>query len=314
MSRKVALPFLLVSVIWGSTWFFIKIGLAFFPPFLFGGIRLGLAVLFVGGYLALRRIPLPKAWTAWWPAMVYGFFEGLGFMFVFWGESYIPSSLASVITALNPLLVVVLSVPFLRERLDGKSVGSALLGLLGVLLATTNVHAPGFVGTTAERYLGIGFLALTALLYAQAAVLGKKYIRPQNPMVTAFIQIATSAAVLLLAAAIWEPVPTPLRLNLVAWGAVLYLAVVGSGLAFGLYFYCLEHMRAAELALLTVISPIVAIAMGAAFLRESAGWHVLLGALAVVLSIVWMNRPGSPSGTTGHAAADLSVPEARSCP
>jgi len=289
MRGRVVIPFLAVSLIWGSTWLFIKIGLAYFPPFLFAALRAGIAALALLVYLRIRATPLPRTWAGWWPALLYGVFEGIGFLFVFWGELYIPSGIASVIVALDPLIVVFLSLPFLAERIDFKSVGSAVLGLVGVLLATTNVNAPGFVGNDAQRYTGLGMLVLTAIFYAQATILGKKYVRNSDPALTSFIQLFAMVALLGMAAALYEPVATPLRLTPIAIGALLYLSLIGSALAFILYFQAMDHMRAAELSLLTVISPILAIFLGAVILGESAGWHVILGASLVLASLLWMN-------------------------
>lgn len=289
MPRRSVLPFLAVSLIWGSTWLFIKIGLAYFPPFLFAAMRLALASLLMGGYLAWRRIPLPRRWEGWWPAMLYGLLEGGGFLFVFWGELFIPSSLASVLTALSAFVVVLLSVPLLARPLELRSVGSSLLGLVGVALASTNVHAPGFAGSDTERYLGLGALVLTALFYAGATVFGKKYVKDQEPAVTSFLQMLTGTVLIFVVSLGFEPVTTPIRFSLVSLGALVYLSAVGSALAFALYFFCMKEMGASELGLLTVISPIVSIALGAVFLGESAGWHVLLGATAVLGALLWMN-------------------------
>lgn len=292
MPRKVVLSFSLLSLVWGSTWLFIKLGLASWPPVLFAGTRLALGAALVFGYLVIRKIPLPKTFAQWWPALGYGVFEAAGFLLVFWGEFFIPSSRASVITALNPLMVVLLSTVFLRERVTLGSFGPALLGLVGVGLTALNVHSPGYVGTISQRYVGDGLLVLTAFFYALAGVWGKKFIHfDQDPMVTAFIQLVIGAFLLLLTASVWEPVHQAFHLTALGIFSLVYLAGLGSAFAFGLYFYCMKHMRAAELSLLTVSNPVVAIILGAAVAGESIGISLIFGMLVVISSIVWMNYP-----------------------
>src|SRR5436190_9280216 len=100
-----SLAILLCTLIWGSTWLAIKIGLETLPPFLFAGMRFTIATILLYLFMRIQRIPFPKDRFSWKVMLVLGFYQMLDYALVFWGEQYIDSAMAAILFATMPFFV-----------------------------------------------------------------------------------------------------------------------------------------------------------------------------------------------------------------
>jgi len=98
------LVWVILCIIWGTTWLFIKVGLEDLPPLTFASIRFILAILVVSAVIGLRKIPFPKTAAHWRLLAVTGVLQfSINYSFVFWSEQYISSGLAAVLQATIPI-------------------------------------------------------------------------------------------------------------------------------------------------------------------------------------------------------------------
>ena len=279
----------LICLIWGSTWMAIKIGLAGVPPFLAAGLRFLLATLLVGVVLAARRTrlrltPDDKICVLSVGLLVFW----LDYAAVYWAETRISSGLTAILFSTMPLMTSILSAKWTRsETLSGRKVAGILVGVLGTALLFWPHERVGL-----QQALGMLATLGGSLCAAISLVIVKKYGQRSDPFVLNFFGMALGAACLLAMSAAME------NWSAAAWSrsnilALFYLSVFGSVIAFWAYYYLIKRMDATIVSLTTLIIPIVALALGRAFLHETvtptavAGIATILAGVAVAIVPIW---------------------------
>src|SRR5215208_2548957 len=176
---KARLVWLILCCIWGSTWLFIKLGLADLPPLTFAGIRfvIACAILFV--IMRLRHIQLPRARADWILLSISGILSfGLNYGLVFWGEQYISSGLAALLQATLPAFGLVFAHFHLpAERLSWSRIVGVVLGVCGVAVVFSNQLAVA----GKQALAGCVALILSAAFAAYSNVLVKAHGKNLNP-------------------------------------------------------------------------------------------------------------------------------------
>jgi drug/metabolite transporter (DMT)-like permease len=283
---RIAVGFLLIFLIWGSTWLVIKIGVATVPPFLAAGVRFALAVCILAVIVRIRKIPVPRTPDALRVYAAVGLCTfGLSFALVYWAEQFIPSALASILFAASPFWVALFSRLLLStESIDKFKAAGILSGFAGIVVIFWGDIGPA--GSSAAP----GMLAIVAgtILQAFAVVFTKRHGQAVNPFVLNMIGMAIGTACLLslsLATEQW----TGIHWNQSAVLSILYLAVFGSVIAFVTFYWLLKHTEPVYLSFTTFVNPIVAILLGAVVLGESLGAPVLIGACLVLAGILIAN-------------------------
>src|SRR6266480_5594698 len=130
---KSRLVWLILCGIWGSTWLFIKLGLADLPPLTFAGIRFLLASLILSALILARGVRWPRSRHDWFLIAIVGLLQfTLNYGLVFWGEQYISSGLAAVLQSTFPAFGLVIAHVYLPyERITTARVFGVLIGVLG---------------------------------------------------------------------------------------------------------------------------------------------------------------------------------------
>jgi drug/metabolite transporter (DMT)-like permease len=283
---KARLVWLVLCGIWGSTWLFIKLGLKDLPPLTFAGIRfvIGCAILFA--IIRIRGIQLPRARADWGLLAVTGILSfGLNYGLVFWGEQHITSGLAALLQATLPAFGLVFAHFHLPgERLSWTKIGGVVLGVCGVAVVFSNQLA--IAGR--QALAGCIALILSAAFAAYSNVLVKAYGKKLNPAIMAAGQMFFG---LLLLLAVGLPLEgNPFRFNWTAMAviALLYLAVVGSVIAFMLYYWLVLNMDVTKSMLIALVTPVVAVILGMLVLDEEFGWRTLAGGAMIMLGIAFI--------------------------
>lgn len=289
MSRRLAiiLAFAALSFIWGSTWIAIKIGLDYWPPFPYAATRSLLASSSVFALMLASGRPLPRNWQQWWPPLGYGAVNGMGMGLVFFGEQYIPAGRAAVLAATVPLFALVVGRLWLRTAITWRKGLAALLGLGGVLVAFSDrLSGAGVSASSTLVFWGQVISLLAALFYGASNVYAKRYHGSIDLLhLVAISQLGAGVAQGLLG--LTGPAPTAQVFAWPAVGSLLYLAIVGSAAAYVLLFFLLANVSALQATFVTLLNPIVAVALGAVMLGEA--FTALAGAgLALVLFSVWL--------------------------
>lgn len=276
--------FVLLCLVWGSTWLVIKQGLQDLPVFSSAAIRFTVAAaVFAGLAPRLHRaeggerpsVPL-------WLAMgVFNF--GLSYGIVYWGEQVLPSGLASVLWAVFPILTAVSGHFFLPgERLAGRQWLGFLVGLGGVgVLFATDLRSFGPESV---------FVGAVFLLSPLSATIGQTIVKRGAEKVSATLLNRNGMAV--GAVMLWVPalaLEDPFGIVWTTRGvlSVAYLSVVGTVLTFGLYYWLLRFAPSNRMSLIAYVSPAIALWLGAGVGDEPVGLTTL-GGSGLILAGIWL--------------------------
>ena len=269
-----------LCAIWGSTWLAIKLGLRDLPPLTFAGIRFLLAALLLGALVVAQGFRLPTDKGDWRLLLYTGFLSiTLNYALVFWGEQYISSGLAALLSATVPLFGLPLAHRYLTsEPLTWRKLGGVLLGLIGVAVVFS-----GELGTGGPHALwASGGIVLAALATAQAGVLVKARGTHLEPSVLAGVQMAGGCLPLLLGGILLEGNPLRFHWTPLAFGALAYLTILGSVIAFLMYYWLIRHTALSGVLMVPLVTPLVAVLVGVLFGGETVGWHTALGGSAII--------------------------------
>ncbi len=276
---------LVLCLIWGSTWLFIKLGLADLPPVSFAGLRFVVASAVLWGIVAIRRSPLPKGLRAWAFLALTGFLAfSLNYGLLFWGEARTSSGLAAVLQATIPAFGLVIAHLLLPgDRMTLPKVLGVALGIAGVAVIFSDRQA--LAGLDALR----GGLAIVvgAFAVAVANVLVKARGGSFDPVILAAVQMSFGLVPLVAAGFVLEGSPLAFRWTPRAVLSLLYLALVGSVVAFLLFYWLLRRMDVTKVLLVSLVTPVLAVALGAAVLGERLGARAFLGT-AMILGGVFL--------------------------
>lgn len=271
---------ILLGTIWGSSYLFIKLAVAGFPPVALVEARLLLGALVLTLVRRLARQPWPERLV--WPHLIVMAVVGnlVPFLLIAWSEQHIDSGLASVLNATTPFFTVLFAVLVFRtERLTWGKAAGVVLGFLGVALlsgrdltALRTASAQGNLAVLASSACyGLGFA------YARRFLSGA-------PLALAASQIAV-AAVLLLPPSLVLVDRAELQPSGSAVLAVAVLGVLGSGLAYVLYYRLIASAGAVVASLATYLMPPVGVTLGWLVLGEPVGWRLLAGVLVILVGM-----------------------------
>lgn len=283
------LPILaLLTLIWGTTWAVIRVGLQSIPPQTGAALRFGLAALVLLALARARHVPLGRAlherrlWVAN-GALSFAISYGI----VYWAEQYIPSGLAAILFATFPLFVALWGHWLLpEERLTaGRAIG-VVVGFLGI--AVLYSEDLGRLAGPKATFAAL-VLPLAPLASALGQVVVKRWGKAVHPVSITALPMAFCSLVLGAIAAGTEG-GRPIVWSAAAVLSVIYLAVVGSAVAFYLYFLLLARMKAATLSLVAYTSPLVAVLVGVVAFDEPVTWRIAVGTLTVLLGVGFAAR------------------------
>jgi drug/metabolite transporter (DMT)-like permease len=280
---KARLVWLILCGIWGSTWLFIKLGLDDLPPLTFAGIRFVISCAILFPLVWLRRMPLPKSRGDWILLVGTGVLSfSLNYGLVFWAEQYITSGLAALLQAMLPAFGLILAhihVP--TERITWVKMAGVVLGVCGVGVVFSNQLA--ISGRLALA--GCIAMVLSAFFAAYSNVLLKTHAKNLNPAVIAAFQMLFGLIPLLLYGLAFEGNPLAYRWTATAVFSLLYLSIVGSVIAFLLYYWLIQNMDVTKTMLISLVTPVVAVILGMLVLDEQLSWRTLVGGAMIIAGI-----------------------------
>ena len=288
---------LVLGTLWGSSYLFIKITVAEVPALTLVSGRLVAASIAMWIILRILGIPLPRDGKTWRAYVMLGLFgAAVPYTLITWGEQYIPSGLASLLQSTTPIFALLLALLWTSdERIAVGKVAGVLLGFLGVLLLMLPDLRAGLANVGTRSAL-LGQLAVvgSSLCYAWTAIYARRHVQDQHPLTSAAGQLTMGALFTLLAALLTSS-PFPRSLSPQAWASWAGLIVLGTILAYGIYFTLIQRGGATFATTVTYIIPVNGLLLGALVLGESLGLTVLVS-LALILSGVLLVR-----GQVGHA-------------
>ncbi|RIV42457.1 EamA family transporter [Flagellimonas pelagia] len=284
------LSLIIVCLVWGSTYFAIRIGVATFPPFLFSAIRqimaggIMLVALKIIGKLQLRRSDLLNQ------SITGILMVTLGNGVIGWCERYITSGLAALILSLIPVFVVVISYlfGFDRRRPHILILFGLILGCLGIILIfrdnLKDIANP-------EYFLGMLIAFGACLAWASGSVFSKfKILNHKNVFQNAALQLLTGGIALVLLSLFLDDYTELKVISGKSIWALAYLVVFGSIIAYSSFVYALKHLPIGVSSLYAYINPFIAIMLGYFFLNEPLTDITLLALTATLSGVYCINR------------------------
>jgi len=261
----VVVAYLACALIWGTTWFGIRVCIApgGYPTYLAAALRFALAAgILVVLYAARVARPGPGRREAWWLVLA-GLLNAVGYGLVYTAEERIPGGLAAVLYGTAPLLMAIMASLARIERVSVGSVGAAALSLAGVFVIYRSRLA-----VSAAQAAGVGMILGSVVISNCYAMILKRHANRLHPLATtgSFL-LVTALAMGAFAATRGEPMPwpPPVRPTL----ALLYLGIVGSVIAFASYFYLLKRLELMTLSTLVFLQPLIALGADALWERQA---------------------------------------------
>jgi drug/metabolite transporter (DMT)-like permease len=273
--------FLGLGFMWGSSYLFIKIGVETFETFTLVAIRLVIGAALLWTVVRLAREPLPREPRMYVHLAVMGLVNiAIPFALITWAEQSVDSSLAAILNSTVPLFVIVLAPIFLHDepiRVNG-IIGLAI-GFAGVVLLTS----PG-LGVPGADLSGEIALLGSSISYAIGNVYARRFVRGLRPMIPAVFQV-TFALVLMVGLALALERPFEARPDARAIFSVVWLGLLGSGLAYLAYFRILRAWGATRTSLVAYLLPVFGIVLGVLVLGEVVDARVIAGTALVIAGV-----------------------------
>jgi drug/metabolite transporter (DMT)-like permease len=292
---------LLVALIWGWSFLFIKVIVEGAPPVFVAWSRVALGALVLIGFMRSYRERFPRR-EHWWHIAVLGVLMSvIPFTLIAWGEERVTSALASVLNAATPLFAATAAAALLGERLRPPQLAGLGLGFVGVgvvagvggsdLATSSLVGSLAVLGAAASYGLGFGYVQrfLSGLTPTQMAV---------GPLLAATVVLTGPTAVVVARQGLEL---TPLRL-----ACVLTLGCLGTGYALLLNYRTVKELGPTTASLVTYLIPVVGVSAGVLVLGEPFSFRLVAGGLMIVLSVALVQGRllgGRPERASTPAAA-----------
>jgi drug/metabolite transporter (DMT)-like permease len=272
----------LLSVLWGTGFFFIAVANPHLPPFTLVLGRVGLAALALVPLVYLMGMRLPATAAGWWPFVVQAVINNvIPFTLMVYGQQRIAGGLAAVLNATTPLFTLVVARLCAGEALTANKLAGVLLGVGGVGVLV----GPEAMSSNASSVVGMLCILGAALSYAVSA-LWMRRLRHIPPLVSSAAQLTCSSVMLLpLAGAIdrfWL-LPAP---GAAAALAVLGLALLSTALAYIVFFRINATAGPTNVMLVTLLIPVTATFLGVLILGETLTSNQVAGALVIASGLV----------------------------
>ena len=272
-----------LATAWGGSFFFAEIALREVPPLTVALHRIFWAVPALFLVVLWQGIKVPRSIKAWLCYLVMGALNNaIPFSLIFWGQVSIESGLASILNGTTAVFGAVVAGIFLvDEPLTARKIVGALFGVLGVAAIM------GLDALTNFDLRNLAQLAIlgAALSYAFAGVWGKRFLSGYPPVMNAFGMLIGSTILMIPVAMFSEGVPA-LNLSGEVWASLLAVSIFSTAVAYLLYFEILIRAGSANLMLVTLLIPPIAVGLSFTFLGERLGIEALFGFGLIAVGLI----------------------------
>jgi drug/metabolite transporter (DMT)-like permease len=278
--------FIVLGLIWSSSFLWIKIGVQEIGPMVLVAFRMLFGAVTAVGIAAFQKVEWPCDWKTW------GIFAILGptslaipIFFISWGEQTIDSAVASILNATVPLFTIVIAHYWLHDdKMTVPRVLGLLIGFAGVVVLLSEDLTAG----AHSSVIGQAAVILAAIFYAGSAVFARKATQHVAGLARSAAPLVTAAIFIWIIAPLVER-PFTIPTLPITWVAALWLGILGSGLAMIMFYYLIHEIGPTRASLVTYIFPLGGVILGVIFLDEHLSWQLLLGSALIISSIVVVN-------------------------
>lgn len=277
----VVLAYLTCALVWGTTWFAIRVctGDGGYPTLEAAAIRFAIAAVILAPWVLGRRFgPWPRGRRAWAWLVLAGLLDAVGYALVYLGEDRVAGGLAAVLFATQPLMLAALLTATRMERVGRSDLVGALIALGGVAILFADRWQ-----VSAQQAVGLVMILGAVAASAAYSLIMKREGAGVHPMVSTLVFIAVTALGLAVAVVVRGAHPVPWPPPRDATLALLYLAIMGSVVAFASWLWLLQRISLMAMSSLSFVLPIIALVVDAIWEHQVAlGGRAYLG-IAVVL-------------------------------
>ena len=261
------------------------------------GLIFGVAVVYI------QRVKLPRDFKSWLPLMLLGITNiAVPFFLISWGEKSVDSSVAAILDATVPLFTIFIAHYLLRDdKITVPKILGLLLGFAGVVVLLSKDF-----GASASTVLGQAAVILASIFYAGSAVYVRKTTQEMPGVLRSTGPLLSATVVMWITAFITE---SPVRVPQfeITWIALLFLGILGSGLAFLLAFYLIHEIGPTRSTMVTYIFPLGGVILGVIFLHEQITWQLIIGGALIIASLVVANWQNAASQSFDKIKAEEVV-------
>ena len=243
------------------------------------GLLFGIVVIFI------QRVQWPRTFKAWFPLLLLGLTNvAIPFFLISWGELSIDSAVASILDATVPLFTILVAHFLLHDdKMTVPKVLGLVVGFAGIIVLMSKD-----IGASPGSLLGQAAVIVASMFYAGSAVYVRKVTEDTPGILRSAGPLVSATAIMWLGTLLFEsPVQIP-QLG-ITWAALLFLGVIGSGLAFVLAYYLIHEIGPTRTTMVTYLFPLGGVTLGVIFLREQLTWQLITGAMLIIASLVIAN-------------------------
>jgi drug/metabolite transporter (DMT)-like permease len=278
--------FILLGIIWSTSFLWIKIGVQDVGPMSLTAFRMLFGALTAIAIASYQKLSLPRDLKTW------GIFAILGpaslaipVFLISWGETTIDSAVASVLNGTVPLFTLLMAHFWIHDdKITFQKTLGLLIGFAGILV----LMSKDLLASEHGSVLGQFAVILASLFYAGSAVAIRKYTQHVDNTMRGVGLLITSAVFMWIIGPIAER-PFEIPSLPITWVAALWLGILGSGLAMIMMYYLIHEIGPTRATLVTYLFPVGGVILGVLFLNEHLSWQLLAGTLLIIASLVVVN-------------------------
>ena len=285
MKAKDWLIFILLGAIWSSSFMWIKIAVEEIGPITLVAFRVLFGLIFGFAVVLVTRQKLSRGLREWLPLLLLGITNvAIPFFLISWGEQVIDSAVAAILDATVPLFAIVIAHLALHDdKITLPKIVGLLMGFAGVVVLMSKD-----LGGSTGSILGQAAVVLASVFYAGSSVYARKSTEAASGIMRSVGPLISSTVVMWLAVPLAE---SPFRLPQlpITWIALIWLGVLGSGVAFIMMYYLIHAIGPTRTTMVTYLFPLGGVLLGVGFLGEQLTWQLVSGAVLIVASLVVAN-------------------------
>lgn len=285
MKTKHWIIFITLGLIWSSSFMWVELALREVGPLTLVAFRVFFGFLFGVAVILIQRVALPRTFKEWLPLIVLGLTNiAFPFFLISWGQKSIDSGVASILDATVPLFTILVA-HFLLQ--DDKMTPAKVLGLLTGFAGVVVLMSKD-IGASTGSLLGQLAVIAACIFYAASSIIARVYTEGTSTILRGLGPLASATAVMIPSALIFEA-PIKLPSLPITWVALLWMGILGSGLAFIMLFHLVHEIGPTRTTMVTYLFPLGGVTLGVIFLNEALTWQIVTGAVLIILSLVIAN-------------------------
>ena len=293
MNTKATAVLVALGCTWGTSFVFIKVIVDEIAPLELVTARMFLGALVMVSFLALNPGAIPRQPSFLAKVTVFAVFSNVvPFALIAWAVQHIDSGVTSVLNSTMPIFTAVFAAALLIEE---EFTPTRVLGLFAGLGGVAVLTGRDIVNVTDSNVVGQLAVVGAAACYGAMGVYARTLLRSNDPVTLTGLQLVTGTVVALLITLPVEGVPDYSSLSLKAWGALLILGLIGSGVSQWVYLWLVDNVGSVRASLVTYIIPIMGLLLGWLVLDERIGMNVILGFVLIVAGVAAVLRGQAPS-------------------